>query len=164
MEIKMGYKTCDISDQLHPQVQYLEPKYVSYGSKDIFSGRIVTVKCFEDNSFVRDALSLNGKDSVLVVDAGASMNCAMLGDQLASMAISNKWEGILINGLIRDSEQINQMDIGVRALGVHPLKSVKRGIGEKNLMLNFSGVNFTPDEYLYADEDGVVVVKEKVKI
>ena len=61
MEIKMGYKTCDISDQLHPQVQYLEPKYVSYGAKDIFSGRIVTVKCFEDNSFVRDALRLNGK-------------------------------------------------------------------------------------------------------
>jgi regulator of ribonuclease activity A len=80
------------------------------------------------------------------------------------MAISNKWEGILINGLIRDSEQINQMDIGVRALGVHPLKSVKRGTGETNLVLNFSGVNFTPDEYLYADEDGVVVVKEKVEL
>jgi regulator of ribonuclease activity A len=88
----------------------------------------------------------------------------MLGDQLASMAISNHWEGILINGLIRDSEQINQMDISVRALGVHPLKSVKRGIGETNLVLSFSGVNFTPDEYLYADQDGIVVVKEKVEL
>ena len=160
----MNYKTCDISDQFHPQVQYLEPKYLSYGTKENFSGRIVTVKCFEDNSLVREALSLSGRNSVLVVDAGASMNCAMLGDQLALMAITNRWKGILINGLIRDSEQINQMNIGVRALGVHPLKSVKRGVGETNLVLNFSGVNFTPDEYLYADEDGVVVVKEKVKI
>ena len=164
MEIKMYYKTCDISDQFHPQVQYLEPKYLSYGAKENFSGKIVTVKCFEDNSLVREALSLSGRNSVLVVDAGASMNCAMLGDRLASMAISNQWEGILINGLIRDSEQINQMEIGVRALGVHPLKSVKRGIGETNLALNFSGVNFIPDEYLYADEDGVVIVKERVEL
>ena len=159
----MDFSTCDISDQLHPNLQYLEPKFLSYGGKKRFSGKIVTLKCFEDNSLVRETLSLNGKDSILVVDAGASHRCALLGDQLASLAINNQWQGILINGMIRDSNQINQMNVGVLALGTHPLKSVKKGIGQSNIILNFSGVKFVPREYLYADEDGIIISKDKVE-
>jgi len=99
----MTKSTCDISDKLHPNVQYLEPIYKSYGAKTAFSGRIVTIKCFEDNSLVEEALKTNGKDSVLVIDAGGSMNCAMLGDKRVTDAINNKWEGIIVNGVIRDS-------------------------------------------------------------
>ena len=162
MENKMNETTCDISDKLHPEVQYLEPVYKIYGAKTSFSGRIVTVKCYEDNSLVEQALNGNGKESVLVIDAGGSMNCAMLGDKRATDAIKNEWEGILVHGLIRDSATINGMEIGIRALGVCPLKSIKNGIGDSNLIVNFSGVTFTPGEYLYADEDGVIVVKEKL--
>ena len=158
----MNEATSDVSDKLHPDVQYLEQVYKSYGAKTSFSGRIVTVKCYEDNSLVETVLRTNGKDSVLVIDAGGSMNCAMLGDKRATDAINNDWEGILVHGLIRDSATINRMEIGVRALGVYPLKSVKKGAGDSNLTVNFSGVTFTPGEYLYADEDGVIVVKEKV--
>jgi len=161
MEKKMNKTTCDISDKLHPDVQYLKPIYKSYGAKTSFSGRIVTVKCYEDNSLVETALRTNGKDSVLVIDAGGSMNCAMLGDKRVTDAINNEWEGILVHGLIRDSATINSMEIGVRALGVCPLKSVKKGVGDSNITVNFSGVTFNPGEYLYADEDGVIVVKEK---
>ena len=157
----MNEATSDVSDKLHPDVQYLEPVYKSYGAKTSFSGRIVTVKCYEDNSLVETALRTNGKDSVLVIDAGGSMNCAMLGDKRATDAINNEWEGILVHGLIRDSATINRMEIGVRALGVCPLKSVKKGVGDSNITVNFSGVTFNPGEYLYADEDGVIVVKEK---
>jgi len=157
----MNKTTCDISDKLHPDVQYLEPIYKSYGAKTSFSGRIVTVKCYEDNSLVETALRINGKDSVLVIDAGGSMNCAMLGDKRVTDAINNEWEGILVHGLIRDSATINSMEIGVRALGVCPLKSVKKGVGDSNITVNFSGVTFNPGEYLYADEDGVIVIKEK---
>ena len=89
------------------------------------------------------------------------MNCAMLGDKRVTDAINNEWEGILVYGLIRDSATINRMKIGVRALGVCPLKSVKKGVGDSNITVNFSGVTFNPGEYLYADEDGVIVVKEK---
>ena len=153
--------TSDVSDKLHPDVQYLEPVYKSYGAKTSFSGRIVTVKCYEDNSLVETALRTNGKDSVLVIDAGGSMNCAMLGDKRVTDAINNEWEGILVHGLIRDSATINSMEIGVRALGVCPLKSVKKGVGDSNITVNFSGVTFNPGEYLYADEDGVIVIKEK---
>ena len=157
----MNEATSDVSDKLHPDVQYLEQVYKSYGAKTSFSGRIITVKCYEDNSLVETALRTNGKDSVLVIDAGGSMNCAMLGDKRATDAINNEWEGILVHGLIRDSATINRMEIGVRALGVCPLKSIKKGVGDSNLIVNFSGVTFNPGEYLYADEDGVIVVKEK---
>ena len=160
----MNETTCDISDQLHPDVQYLEPVYKSYGGKTSFSGRIVTVKCYEDNSLVEEALKSNGKNSILVVDAGGSMNCAMLGDKRATDAIKNEWEGILVHGLIRDSATIKGMKIGILALGVYPLKSIKNGVGDSNLIVNFSGITFTPGEYLYADEDGVIVIKEKASL
>jgi len=157
----MTLLTCDISDKLHPNVQYLEPVYKSFGLKKSFSGRIVTVKCFEDNSLVEEALNSNGKGSVLVIDAGGSMKRAILGDKRASDAIRNEWEGIIVYGVIRDSAAINLMPIGIRALGVCPLKSVKKGIGKRNLNVSFSNVKFTPDQYIYADEDGVIVTENK---
>jgi regulator of ribonuclease activity A len=107
-------------------------------------------------------LDTNGQGRVLVVDAGGSKRCAMLGDQLAAKAVKNNWSGVIIYGLIRDSEMINEMPIGVRALGTHPLKSIKKGLGEAGLTLCFSGVNFIPGDYLYADQDGIIVVKELV--
>ena len=162
MEKTMNETTSDISDKLHPDVQYLEPVYKIYGAKTSFSGHIVTVKCYEDNSLVEEALKGNGKESVLVIDAGGSMNCAMLGDKRAAEAINNEWEGIIVHGLVRDSVAINGMEIGIRALGVCPLKSIKNGVGDSNLIVTFSGVTFTPGEHLYADEDGVIVVKEKL--
>ena len=154
--------TCDISDQLHPHVQYLDPIFKSYGGKTTFSGRIVTIKCFEDNSLVEEALKMNGKGCVLVVDAGESLRCAMLGDKRASDAIKNEWEGIVVNGSIRDSVMINSMAIGIRALGVCPRKSIKKGNGKRNLTVDFSNVKFIPNHYLYADEDGVIVIENKV--
>ena len=154
--------TCDISDQLHPHVQYLDPIFKSYGGKTAFSGRIVTIKCFEDNSLVEEALKMNGKGCVLVIDAGESLRCAMLGDKRASDAIKNEWEGIVVNGSIRDSVMINSMTIGIRALGVCPRKSIKKGNGKRNLTIDFSNVKFIPNHYLYADEDGVIVIENKV--
>ena len=154
--------TCDISDQLHPHVQYLDPIFKSYGGKTSFSGRIVTIKCFEDNSLVEEALKMNGKGCVLVIDAGKSLRCAMLGDKRALDAIKNEWEGVIVNGSIRDSVMINSMPIGIRALGVCPRKSIKKGKGKRNLIVDFSNVKFIPNHYLYADEDGVIVIENKV--
>ena len=154
--------TCDISDQLHPHVQYLDPIFKSYGGKTAFSGRIVTIKCFEDNSLVEEALNMNGKGCVLVIDAGESLRCAMLGDKRALDAIKNEWEGVIVNGSIRDSVMINSMTIGIRALGACPRKSIKKGNGKRNLTVDFSNVKFIPNHYLYADEDGVIVIENKV--
>ena len=153
--------TCDISDEMYPKVQYLNPVFQSFGKKSNFSGRIVTIRCFEDNSLVEKVLKTDGSECVLVIDAGASLNCAMIGDKRAADAIKNNWEGIIINGPIRDSAEINSMNIGIRALGTCPRKSIKKGAGKRDIDVTFSNVKFISGNYLYADEDGVIVLENK---
>ena len=152
----MSFQTADLCDEYTESLQICEPGFSHFGGRSRFFGQISTIKCFEDNSLVRDAVGEPGEGRVLVVDAGGSLRCAMLGDLLAAKAAANGWAGVLMNGLIRDSVDIAQMDLGVMALGTYPLKSVKRGLGERDVVVRFSGVNFVPGEYLYADEDGIV--------
>lgn len=152
----MSFKTADLCDAFSAALQICEPGFIGFGGRTRFSGQISTIKCFEDNSLVREAVAEPGAGRVLVVDAGGSRRCAMLGDMLAAKAASNGWSGVLMNGMIRDSVDIGDMDIGVMALGTHPLKSEKRGVGQRDVVVRFAGVSFVPGDYLYADEDGVV--------
>lgn len=160
----MSYSIPDICDQFSDHLQVLEPVFTEFGGKHKFSGEIVTIKCFEDNSLVKSSLASEGHGKVLVVDGGASLRCALLGDMLADMAVKNGWQGILINGCVRDVEILKDMDLGVRALNCHPLKSKKRNEGQLNVMLRFAGVGFEPGHYLYADENGLVVAGEKLNL
>ena len=96
---------------------------------------------------------------VLVIDAGGSMRRAVLGDLLAKKAVDNGWSGIVVYGCIRDSAAIADMSIGVKALGTHPLKTDKRGEGQRDIPVRFGGVTFRPGDWLYADEDGVIVAR-----
>ena len=153
----MTFKTADLCDDFSDELQIAEPGLKSYGGKKKFFGTIATLKLFEDNSLVREAVASDGHGKVLVIDGGASLRCALLGDLLAAKAVDNQWNGIIINGCIRDSADIDEMDIGVRAIATHPLKSVKKGIGESEVPLSFSGVKFQPGEYVYVDEDGIIV-------
>jgi regulator of ribonuclease activity A len=153
----MDFKTTDLCDDFSDRLQVAEPIFGDYGGEIMFSGPIVTLKVFEDNSLVRSALEEPGHSRVLVVDGGGSMRCALLGDQLAELAEENKWAGVIVNSCIRDSAAIAEIPIGVKALGVHPLKSVKRGIGERDIPVRFAGITFLPDHYVYADEDGLLV-------
>jgi regulator of ribonuclease activity A len=158
----MRFKTADLCDEHSEKIQIASPGLSSYGGKPQFYGEIVTLKLFEDNSLLRDMLNDAGEGRVIVVDGGGSLRCALLGDMLASKAVQNGWSGLVINGCIRDSAEINKMDIGIRALGTHPLKSVKKGVGEKNLPVNFTCVEFRPGHYLYADEDGILVAQDSL--
>jgi len=153
----MTFKTADLCDNFSDGLQIAEPGLKSYGARKRFFGQIVTLKLFEDNSLVREAVATDGRGKVLVVDGGASLRCALLGDLLAAKAVDNQWSGIIINGCIRDSADINEMEIGVRAIATHPLKSIKKGIGESDVPLIFSGVKFQPGEYVYVDEDGMIL-------
>lgn len=152
----MSFKTADLCDEYPDSLQVCEPGFSNYGGRARFFGQISTIKCFEDNSLVRDAVAEPGEGRVLVVDAGGSKRCAMLGDMLAAKAAAKGWSGVLMYGLIRDSADIAQMDLGVKALGTCPMKSVKKGVGERDVVVRFAGVTFVPGEYLYADEDGIV--------
>lgn len=152
----MTFKTADLCDEHSDKLQICEPGFASFGGRPRFHGAISTIKCFEDNSLVREAVGEPGDGRVLVVDAGGSRRCAMLGDMLAEKAVKNGWAGVIMNGLIRDSADIAAMDLGVRALGTHPLKSVKKGVGERDVPVRFAGVNFAPGQFVYADEDGII--------
>jgi len=148
--------TADLCDQYASQIQVAAPLFTGYGAVRAFGGKIVTVKVFEDNVLVRAALTEPGAGQVLVVDGGGSLRCALVGDQLAHLAQTNGWAGILVYGCIRDAQAIAGIAIGVRALNTHPLKSIKRGEGQRDLPVTFAGITLHPGHYLYADEDGII--------
>lgn len=153
----MHYLTPDLCDAYPELVQAVEPMFSNFGGRDSFGGQIVTLKCHEDNSLVKDQVALDGKGKVLVVDGGGSLRCALLGDLLAEQAARNGWEGLLIYGCIRDVDMLAQTDLGVQALASHPKKTEKRGIGDLNVPVTFGGVTFKPGDYLYADNNGVII-------
>ncbi len=157
----MSFKTPDLCDEFESELgktlRVVAPMFQRYGGRSSFSGEIVTLKIFEDNSLVRTAFAENGKGKVLVIDGGGSLRCALVGDQLAILAEKNGWEGVVVYGCIRDSADINGIAIGVRALNTHPQKSIKKGVGDRDIAITFGGVTFNPGEWLYADEDGVLV-------
>lgn len=151
------FKTADLCDEHSDSLSVAAPMFNDYGKNISFAGSITTVKCFEDNSLVRQQLETQGNGRVLVVDGGGSMRYAMVGDMLAKLGADNGWSGILVYGCIRDSGVIATIDIGVKAIATHPLKSVKKGAGEVDLSVHFADIDFIPGHYLYADEDGVIV-------
>ncbi len=160
------FKTADLCDTHYDQgyIQICQPIFADFGGRSRFHGEIHTVQCFEDNSKVREAVSTKSNGGILVIDAGASLRCAMLGDILAAKAVENGWAGIIINGLIRDSVEISKMRLGVRALGTLPLKSIKRDLGMRDIPVAFAGVSFVPGDYIYADEDGIITSTDNLLI
>lgn len=148
--------TPDLCDEF-PEVKIATPGFNNYGGIKAFGGEIVTVKCFEDNSVVKEQVGLPGKGRVMVVDGGGSMRHALLGDMLAEKAASNGWAGLIIYGCVRDVDEIGNTDVGVQALATYPRKSEKRGLGDLDVPVTFHGVTFQPGQYVYADNNGIIV-------
>lgn len=158
------YSVPDICDDFFDEVTVLEPLFTDYGGKSKFSGEIVTIKCFEDNSLVRDAVRTGGRGRVLVVDGGGSLRHALLGDLLAAAAAENGWQGLLINGCVRDVEILETIDLGVKALNCYPVKTEKRGEGRLGVNVSFAGARIQPGQFLYSDANGVVVASRKFDV
>jgi len=158
----MRFATADLYDEHEENLQIAMPMFNDYGGKKKFSGPASTVKVFEDNSLVRAALEEPGKGRVLVVDGDASLRCALLGDMLAVLGKDNGWQGIIVYGCIRDAAVIADIDIGVKALNTNPRKSVKKGVGERDIAITFADVTINAGDYIYADEDGVVISVDKL--
>lgn len=153
----MSFKTADLCDQFGDEVQVTEPLLQDFGGKITFGGPVVTIDVFEDNGLVRQQLEEAGEGRVLVVDGGGSLLTALLGDQLATLASQNGWAGLIIHGCIRDVEAVAKIPIGVKALNTCPRSSKEEGRGTTNRPVHFAGVTFRPDQYLYADRDGVII-------
>ncbi|XP_043701453.1 putative 4-hydroxy-4-methyl-2-oxoglutarate aldolase 3 [Telopea speciosissima] len=146
------------------ELRVLQPIFKIYGQCRAFAGPIVTLKIFEDNVLVREKLETRGEGRVLVIDAGGSMRCAVVGGNLGLLAQNMGWAGIVVNGCIRDVDEINGCDIGVRALSSHPLKSNKKGVGEKHVPVYIAGTLIYDGEWLYADSDGILVSKSELYV
>uniref|UniRef100_A0A7N1A8M3 4-hydroxy-4-methyl-2-oxoglutarate aldolase n=1 Tax=Kalanchoe fedtschenkoi TaxID=63787 RepID=A0A7N1A8M3_KALFE len=144
------------------ELRALQPMFQAYGQARVFSGPVVTLKLFEDNVLVRELLETKGEGRVLVIDGGGSTRCALVGGNLAVLAQNNGWSGIVVNGCIRDVDEINSCDIGVRALASHPRKSNKKGHGEKFVPVHIGGAMIHDGEWLYADSDGILVSKSEL--
>ena len=158
------YVTPDLCDEYPELIQVVEPMFTNYGGRESFGGEIVTLKAFEDNSKVRELVATDGTGKVMVVDGGGSLRRAMLGDMLAEKAAKNGWEGIIIYGCIRDVDVIMETELGVQALATNPLKTDKKGLGEVNVEVKFGGVVFVPGQYVYADNNGVIVSPEPLSM
>ena len=158
----MTIAVADLCDAHHDKIKLAEPIFKQFGKKTSISGSIVTVKVFEDNVLVKKALETIPEGSLLVVDGGASKRCALMGDNLAAIAVNRKLAGVIINGCIRDSAEINAMDIGVFALGTNPFKSIKEGKGQQNIPVQFAGLNWQPGYFAYADSDGIIISENKL--
>lgn len=150
------FNTADLCDE-NEDIKVAEPIFKSYGKYKKFSGRIRTVVAVNDNSYVKKLLEEKVNGDVMVIDGKGSTECALLGDNLATMGKNNGWVGFVINGYIRDVDIINNIDIGIKAIGSNPKKSVKKNIGNYRAVLNFSGISFKEGQYIYSDSDGIIV-------
>lgn len=159
----MSIKTADLCDEFSAELQIAAPVFRSYGGRAQFFGPASTIKCFEDNSRVKEAVAEAGNGRILVVDAGASRRCAVLGDLLAKQAADNGWAGVVVHGSIRDSADIAGFDLGVIALGTMPLRSQRKGEGQRDIPIEVAGARVRPGDWVYVDEDGMVVSGRKLK-
>ena len=152
--------TADLCDTYADRLQICEPLFQPYGGVTAMHGVVSTVRCFEDNSRIKEAVEGPGQRRILIVDGGGSRRHALFGGNLGKAAVKNGWAGVIIYGCIRDSAELGGMKLALRALGTMPLRSEKRGDGERDVPVRFAGVTFRPGDYVYADEDGIVVARE----
>ncbi|MBV1776405.1 ribonuclease E activity regulator RraA [Burkholderiaceae bacterium DAT-1] len=155
----MSFPTSDLMDAF-PDAPSCDLQFRPFGQKRAFGGKIRTARILGDNALVKQILATPGDGCVLVVDGGGSLHSALMGDMIGASAVKNGWVGVIINGAVRDAVALDQLDLGVKALGTNPRKSDKRGDGAADVAVHFGGVTFTPGHYVYSDEDGIVVLEQ----
>ncbi|MEV0552433.1 ribonuclease E activity regulator RraA [Streptomyces sp. NPDC050597] len=151
--------TADLYDEHGDDLQSCTTQFRVFGARTSFEGAVTTVRCHEDNVILKATLGEPGAGRVLVVDGGGSLAAALMGDLIADLGASSGWEGVVINGAVRDVEALSKINIGVKALGSNPRKSRKEGVGDRDVEVSFGGVTFTPGCHLYSDADGILVTR-----
>ena len=159
----MSFNTPDLSDE-NPDAQALAPILQNLGGKKVFWGKIETLKCPDDNSYVKELLNSDGDGRVLVVDADGISTVALLGDMIAEAGVRNNWSGIVINGYVRDIDILSKLDIGVQAIGTMPVRSEKKNQGQVGIDISFGGLTFSSGDYVYADNNGLLLSKLELNL
>lgn len=157
----MTLKTSDLCDACDAALPCALP-FRGWGRRRAFSGNVRTIRCHEDIGLMRELVGQQGHGHVLVIDGGGSLQRALFGDVMAAVAARNGWAGLVIHGAIRDGGEIDEMDVGVKALGTVPKRGERSGAGEVDVPVTFGGVTFHPGRRVVADDDGVIVLPEGI--
>ncbi|EGT81834.1 ribonuclease E activity regulator RraA [Haemophilus quentini] len=160
----MFIDTSELCDLYAEQVDVVEPIFSSFGSVSHFYGKVTTVKCFESNGLIAEVLEENGEDRVLVIDGGGVVRRGLIDAELAQLAVDNGWEGIIVYGAVRQIQQLENLDIGIHALAPIPVSADESSAGESDVPVNFGGVTFFPEDYIYADLTGIILSQEPLDL
>lgn len=160
----MFIDTSELCDLYADQVDVVEPIFSSFGGVSNFYGKVTTVKCFENNGLIAEVLEENGEGRVLVVDGGGAVRRGLIDAELAQLAVDNGWEGIIVYGAVRQIQQLENLDIGIHALAPIPVSADESNAGESDIPVNFGGVTFFPEDYIYADLTGIILSQEPLDL
>jgi regulator of ribonuclease activity A len=160
----MQYNTSELCDIYADLIDVVEPIFCNYGGRSSFSGKVVTLKCFENLGLVTEIVKTEGTGKVLVIDGGGSTRRALIDVNIAQCALTNGWEGIVCYGSVRDVDALDNIDIGIQAVVAIPVGASEQSIGETDIAINFAGVTFLPDDYIYADNTGIILSPEALDI
>ena len=160
----MFIDTSELCDLYAEQVDVVEPIFSSFGGVSNFYGKVTTVKCFESNGLIAEVLEENGEGRVLVVDGGGAVRRGLIDVELAQLAVDNGWEGIIVYGAVRQIQQLENLDIGIHALAPIPVSADEISAGESDVPVNFGGVTFFPEDYIYADLTGIILSQEPLDL
>ncbi len=160
----MFIDTSELCDLYAEQVDVVEPIFSSFGGVSNFYGKVTTVKCFESNGLIAEVLEENGEGRVLVIDGGGAVRRSLIDAELAQLAVDNGWEGIIVYGAVRQIQQLENLDIGIHALAPIPVSADESSAGESDIPVNFGGVTFFPEDYIYADLTGIILSQEPLDL
>lgn len=160
----MQYNTSELCDFYADLVDVIDPVFFNYGGRNSFAGKVVTIKCFENLGLITDMVKIDGTGKVLVIDGGGSTRRALINLKIAQYAVNNGWEGIVCYGSVRDVDALEELDIGIQALAAIPVGASDQSIGDTDVAINFAGVTLLPDDYIYADNTGIILSPEPLDI
>ena len=160
----MFIDTSELCDLYAEQVDVVEPIFSSFGGVSNFYGKVTTVKCFESSGLIAEVLEENGEGRVLVIDGGGAVRRGLIDAELAQLAVDNGWEGIVVYGAVRQIQQLENLDIGIHALAPIPVSADESSAGESDVPVNFGGVTFFPEDYIYADLTGIILSQEPLDL
>lgn len=160
----MEYNTSELCDVYFDQVDVIEPMFSTFGGRPSFAGKITTIKCFEDSGLIASTLEEDGEGRVLLIDGGGSLRRALIDADLATLAEENNWEGLVVYGCVREVDVLEELDLGIQALASTPAGSSQKSIGDVDVAVNFGGVTFLAEDYLYADTTGVILSQEPLPV
>ena len=160
----MDYNTSELCDLFADSVDVLEPIFISYGARPSFGGEVTTVKCYEDRGLIERVVAEHGEGKVLLIDGGGSLRRALIDANIGQLAADNQWEGIICFGSVREVDVLEDLDIGILAVGSIPVLADDQQTGDVDIAVNFAGVTFLPEDHLYADSTGVVLSPEPLDV